>query len=563
MDRKLIRRICAVAASILLGAVMLLAVTGIEDRLSEATEESEINVEKQEDSLLAWKNKTTNESYPIHLWQHEGKEYLFLPGKSFTQKQSDLELSACTELRMNGENFVKGNKIEPDQDTILLETMGMKHTVSVVRLSELPLLAVTMDEDDYREVNGSKENEAIFELSIYNKEGILEKTVRGDIHARGNSSFRDAEKKSYTLSLNERTECCGMQESDKWLLISNYFDPTALRNYLTFQLAEDMKLMGTPEAEFVNLYINGEFKGIYLFCSKIEIDENRVKITDLEEENKKLNHQEMMKQSPFSIGEQVEGSVQQKGFRLDHEPDDITGGYLLELELYKRLAEEKSAFVSEKGQPVVITSPKYASVRQVEYISGFYQEFEDALKRSNQEQSDEFAEYIDLESFARKYLIEELSKNLDASVSSQYLYKDSGAVDNRLYAGPVWDYDKAYGNFGMLENYDMNDPEGMFVADGNYGTGFWKDLCDNIVFREKSHKIYQEEMMPLIREYRESRIDEWAEKINKSVIADHIRWKPGDGQTTKEQESIFWQAVGHLKNFMGQRSEYLWEEWNN
>ena len=57
---------------------------------------------------------------------------------------------------------------------------------------------------------------------------------------------------------------------------------------------------------------------------------------------------------------------------------------------------------------------------------------------------------------AQMYLINEWCSNMDASLTSTYFYKPVGEP---LYAGPVWDFDIAFGNNDAARfGNDYNDP---------------------------------------------------------------------------------------------------------
>lgn len=134
----------------------------------------------------------------------------------------------------------------------------------------------------------------------------------------------------------------------------------------------------------------------------------------------------------------------------------------MEFELEERWPEEDSGFITEDGQPVVIQSPKHATVDEVRYIAAVFQNFENVLL--DEKNPDGYLDYIDLNSFADKYLLEELCKNIDANKTSQYFYKYDDSISSKIFAGPIWDYDKAWGNGGKLdEGLDLREPEGLYV----------------------------------------------------------------------------------------------------
>ncbi len=141
------------------------------------------------------------------------------------------------------------------------------------------------------------------------------------------------------------------------------------------------------------------------------------------------------------------------------------------LELSYRYTDSGSGFVTKGGQAVLLKTPEYASRAQVRYISSLVQRFENAIMADDgidPESGKHFFEIADKDSLVGKYLIEEISKNLDANRTSYYLYKYNDYISEKLFFGPVWDYDNAYGLYSSAEMDPLygtlNDPYGLFAA---------------------------------------------------------------------------------------------------
>lgn len=241
------------------------------------------------------------------------------------------------------------------------------------------------------------------------------------------------------------------------------------------------------------MYINGNFVGNYLLSEKVEIGKNRVNIRNLEKEVVSLNKNCNLADTDFFM-EQQGRLFSTKGYHIEKEPEDISGGYLLELETSDRYGLEASGFLTSRMQPVVFASPKYASYNQVSYIAGLYQDFEDAVfsaDGSNPYTGKMYYEYIDVDSFARKYLLEELVKNLDASFTSQYIYKYDDSISSKFYAGPCWDYDKSIAASGITEDgINLNDPKGLYAAVQEKESDIWYALYQHKDFRKTVAAIF-------------------------------------------------------------------------
>ena len=152
------------------------------------------------------------------------------------------------------------------------------------------------------------------------------------VRCRGNSSFKYFLKKSYQFKLTTKSNLFGMGKSKTWLLIGNGRDRSQLRNYITSAMAEYVGLQYTPEMVYADLYMNGEYRGLYLLTEKIQVSSSRVDIADLGEATQALNDQPLSKYS--RIGGKTSADVKNrhgKYYDIPNEPEDITGGYLMEV----------------------------------------------------------------------------------------------------------------------------------------------------------------------------------------------------------------------------------------
>ena len=202
-----------------------------------------------------------------------------------------------------------------------------------------------------------------------------------------------------------------MGEGRNWILLSNVYDGNKLQNKLCFEMAADWGLEYTSQSEWVDLYLNGQYKGNYLLCEKIEIGENRIDIADLEECSEQLNGN-LQKLEAYSAKEQ-------RGILTERNPEDITGGYLIEKDCYY---DSVSGFVTADENAFSIKSPQYAAKEQVKYIADYIQNIEDMVHSGDEELFD----YLDLDSLVSRYLLDEVVLNYDFGVTSMYFYKDMG-----------------------------------------------------------------------------------------------------------------------------------------
>lgn len=338
--------------------------------------------------------------------------------------------------------------------------LGQAMTFRVMQASGLPTLYLTSADAENKGiafVNANKNNvvtDAKMSLvaadgtSIYN--GGL-----NQLKARGNSTFTYAEKKSYQIKLQTPADLLGNQEQVKtWVLLANYFDATQMHDKLIKDLAAKLGLAYTASCDWVNLYYDGEYRGVYLLSEKNAVGTTSVAITDMEAAYKQLN-------GNYGVGMTTDLAENSYGQQYQYttnltEPANITGGYLIELN--HDMWDEVSGFKTRQGVAFNVKSPEWCGNAAMKYISEYYQEFEDAVYATdetgaytgyNTATGKYFYDYVDMNSLVKVFLLQELSLNCDGFISSVYFYKDA---DGMMYAGPVWDQDMTFGTGWDKEN---------------------------------------------------------------------------------------------------------------
>lgn len=226
------------------------------------------------------------------------------------------------------------------------------------------------------------------------------------IRGRGNTTW-SYPKKPYALKLDSKAEILGMPKHKRWVLLANWMDRTLMRNDVAFQIARQTGLAWTPRGQFVELYLNGKHMGNYYLCEQIKIDKNRVNINEMK--------------------------------TTDIEGDNLTGGYLMELDVY---FDEVNKFHSTiKKLPYMFKDPdeEVLQPEQYQYMKDFINKFESTLYADDWLKKREYVNYIDIDSFIDFLFVFELSSNGEPGwPKSCYMYKDKLG---KLTAGPIWDFD--------------------------------------------------------------------------------------------------------------------------
>ena len=519
----------------------------------------------------------------ISFWwnEDENKYYLFLP--SFWQEGMRLKIwtKDGASLALDGkalESF--GRTKELTEGVHILEVNGTEFSLEVMVSSGIPSLFVEMENEKrtaLHEVPYKQQYGGDVQLIQSNGQGETEGLIEG-FRVRGNTSA-DWVKKPYQMTMSRKTDFLGMGSAVKWNLLSNWSDKTLLRNKITYDMAAQAGMAYSPESGFVDLYLNGDYQGCYQLCEKVEIGSERVDIHNLEtytlyepedEERDLAILAEISKEDPEKAGIlQLDNNITYRGYDTQIGTDDITGGYLLEIERPSRIYESASFFITRYGQPVTVKRPKYADRAQVTYIAGIWQTFEDALRAEdgyNPGTGLYYTDYIDKESFLKKYLVEEIVRNYDASSTSQYFYKDTDSEGGKIFAGPVWDYDMSLGNPIMSpltnQNYISSvSPYGLFAALPMDDFSLWYHMYEKEDFRKGVAEKYEEEFLPLLKELEESRIEMLAREIEDSALMDGVRWQRNKGKDTAARVQEYRENVEQLRSFVETREHYLTGLW--
>lgn len=386
------------------------------------------------------------------------------------------------------------------------------------------------------------------------------------VKGRGNSSWEASNKLfgkyAFNMKLGSKTKLFGMDNAKSWCLLANNADESMIRNALTYQLAAEIGIQDSPEFRFVDIYDNGEYLGAYLVTEKVDVGNSKlVKGESFDEINEKAankNVDEGTNRGTYTYNDKQYNmqytNVLPSGSNTSTIDYDKKGKYLLEFELKKRLfpsdgdekntASEASWFRSPRGQYVVVKSPEFATKEQVTYIAQKFAEMENMIFTSNATQA-QLSTVMDVESFAKMYLIQEFSSNLDSAATSYYMTFDCAQTNPVFVANPVWDYDWAYGQYEKQVKKDVNgtlldsaNPKAWFAkskqigdneADGNNKYSIQSQLASNSdSFKSVVRKVWEQEngFYDNIKKYYgdNSQIDAWYNQIKDSVDMNETRW---------------------------------------
>lgn len=321
------------------------------------------------------------------------------------------------------------------------------------------------------------------------------------IKGRGNSTWQ-AEKKPYQIKLDEKCDLLqtGAEDNENktWVLLAESIDVTLAHNLVALELASALGLRGTPECAPVDLYYDGEYRGTYLLTEKVEVNEGRVDIHKLEDDIEEANAGVDVGELPIARTTNRYGNTVQYVDGVT-DPQDISGGYLVELD-NAYYEGERSWFETSAGY-FVVKEPESLSLAQMTYVSELMQEAIDSCNAEgvNPVTGRPCTDYLDVDSLAKAHLVNEFSKNVDWTSSSTYFYlpalSDSEkGLSHVFYAGPVWDFDSAFGV--RINDPALTSPEGIYFSGAHEP---WFMACPAVA--ERFDEVARDELLPVMREF--------------------------------------------------------------
>ena len=447
----------------------------------------------------------------ITCWEDEAGEYLiFLP--------SGVKMSDVTISLEKGVQAVLDQKPLEDggacgdfqQDTPYLlrcTTNGIttEHILTFLQSAELPSFHLDVQSGSMALIHETKGNQESGSARLYSQTGqLLYSGQMESLRGRGNSSW-NMDKKPYSLTLAREADLLGMGQAKNWILLSNAKDSSHLRNKVVYDLAARVGMAYTPECKWVDLYLNGEYAGVYLLSERNEIHPQRVNL-------------------------------------------QITGSFLVSRESRWRLSSQQ--------YPHILTDSRAAlrihdSGLTQEDLYRIWQPVENAILSEDGRDplsGKSWQELIDMDSWAMEYLMGEIFGNVDAGSISQYYYRDGQDPSGRIYAGPVWDYDLSMGNEAAWSLKYVK----AFYADKKHlwnleDTTWYYGLNQKPEFQMRVRELYEAVYRPLVMELLDTGLDAYAAQVEQGAILDQRRWETGNaGEETENIRRYLTERIAFL-----------------
>jgi hypothetical protein len=440
--------------------------------------------------------------------------YFFLPAcADLSDYVFSLENGGC-EILIDGEPIHNRDSLAqyeldtPYPVTLNTGTETAESTITFMRSENLPAVFISTASGSIDALNTSKENKEAGSFVCLTADGQIDSSGSlSSVKGHGNSSYIELNKKPFQITFDTATDVLSMGAAKKYILQANAFDDTYLRNKFVYDYCKELGLPYAVDAEYIDLYFNGEYAGNYLLLEKVELNKNRI---------------------------------------------DISGGYLMEQLLRDRIEEDDQILWVDGMNPFMIRNASPISEEELQTLSDYMNTVETMIQDcDSDEKYSVLQEYIDIDSFVDMYLINAITNDIDSNIASTFYYKREEPNNQKLYAGPAWDYDNAWGREERGEVYDLN----------AYPTGFCEELFANELFREAVITKFNNLGYPLMEQYLTERIPGYIEQISASVSMDAVRWQT-DGYHSPHYTD-YDSAVAEMEDYIRLRMEHLSDRLNH
>lgn len=350
------------------------------------------------------------------------------------------------------------------------------------------------------------------------------------VRIRGNSS-RAFDKKNYQVTFvkgngtDNDQEFLGMDKCETWTLHGPSLDKTLLRNYLTYGIAGEFMNDFVPDVRFCELFVNGEYRGVYLATETVKVEEGRLNINPTDPKSAATSY-------VLSIDLSGEGPTSISDFLK----------YTLRLNKYMDISYPNAETITPE---------------QKAWIEQDMSAFEKALFSYDYDTSDYgYWNYIDVDSFVDTFVLDEFVVNDDFAAYSTYLYKD---VRGKLVMGPPWDFNNVFDNYKLASSTNR-----FYLVDRAWYFMLFKDerFVERVIDRYRELRAGT-----LSEEYLNAYIDGTVAYLGPAIERNYEVWGYlYDGENVSGAQKVipdernptsYEDALDRLKTFIHERGTWL------
>lgn len=420
---------------------------------------------------------------------------------------------------------------------VLLATFDWAQNKEQVAVRDLPKIEIALNGVELDEIiSNSKEIKYEGNVVTINDGNDFHRYENVELKGRGNSTWGQP-KSPFQIKFDQKVDLFGMGKAKKWVLLANYFDKSNLRNDAAFYLERLLGEKYALEGRFVELYIDGEYQGVYYLAEKVEIGKARVDLKD-----------------PY--------------------------GVVVELENLH--ADQENCYRTNDGTCLALHDAVVDANAEAA-MEDFREDFDELEMVAKEGDYERVKELADVESLAIYYLLSEFTVNPDAYASSYYFYKDGeGDV---IHAGPGWDFDLAMSNkawsYGYSEEfyepetldalkiytlggevYDEKTGEVIEVIENAVASKLMYDLLEIPEFRDEVARVYVSKVMGRKGELLEYMKEQAVRNAEAAIRDIKIRQENGEfGEGNKYEGldawEIYLEEVKELMNWVRRRFDWL------
>ena len=472
-----------------------------------------------QEERLCFRISSDGRTQKLSLWKGKNDTYcVFLPGYA-KMEQVQIALPAGKNVSIHGVLLEDGMTCGAFSPGIAYPFSGSgrggrkQQQILFLQSGDVAALYLDTRSGNLDYIHKEKGNQETGNLTLYRPDGTVDYSGEvASIQGRGNATWTGFAKKPYSITLGEAADLLHLGSGRKWVLLANANDLSHMRNKLVFDFAAQMGLPFSPGSDWVELYLNGDYAGLYLLSERNEVHPERVNLTGQD-------------------------------------------SFLVSAEAVDRLDAQQKPYVStEAKQCLRLHYPEAASPSQLQELERTWQSLENAILAEDGMDpvtGKTWMEQIDLDSWVQKYLMEEVFGNYDGGYLSQFFYRDG---TGKIHAGPVWDYDNT---MGLPSHWQLRFPNMLYanryaVQEGVY-TPWFHALYQKEPFYARMVFLYRNTMLPLLEEYLYGHIAHCSERIAEAAERDRIRWNTGDADFSRQAAS--------LQKYLEERTAFLNAIW--
>ena len=464
--------------------------------------------------------------YQVHV-RYDGKEWAFpyaidhFSYFDFNEAQT-LQLHRADDEGLMVPFKTKGG----DTYDLLVDSLTFSDDLTDWGKNKYKVFAMNITTDDGSDIT-SKETYKQCYVSVDGMGEYPDLSAPAKIRGRGNSTWLWYDKKPYRIKFDSSTKLLGINKNKDWVLLANYRDVTDMMNVYASITAKWMGIPYTTPVRFAEVFLNGEYIGIYQIAEQVEVGGNRVNIDE------------------------------EEGLLLTLDVDDgpsnsPDAGDNFSTKVYK--------------MPMAVKHPKDLTQEQLNKVRDDFAVLENAIKAQDYELVDSL---MDIPSFIAMLQLQEYLYNVELTAPrSIFLFRDKGG---KYTFGPAWDWDAGFDfNWGDMytgHTFFTDYRETLFGTDpvrqnGSYHNyaKFFTDLFGNATF-VKQYKERWAEISDSIytRNWEETQL--YVEALNEVQQVN----RAGGYSSPQDRETMRWPLRGFnsktetekMKKWLQQRLAYI------